>query len=297
MVTEQEAQAATPAQQSGGARPALLIGGIAFVLGVGATAYLVHAWQPAGEWLTKPGTILIAPPPQQQAQQPMTATPSLPQVDPMAEAAIDRRVAEIEARLGRIDARASAAVGNADRAEGLLVAFAARRALDRGVQLGYIEGLLRDRFGATEPQAVATIIAAGREPVTLDDLRAGLGDVAPALASQAPNESWWDGFKREIAGMVVIRKANAPSPAPADRLVRAKRALEGGRVAEALAEVSRMPGQGQATAWIAAARRYDAARTALDKIETAALLSPRPAPPVAVPSENIDRPIAGDKAV
>jgi len=203
----------------------------------------------------------------------------------MAEAAIDNRVSEIEARLGRIDVRANAAVGNADRAEGLLVAFAARRALDRGIQLGYLEGLLRDRFGAIQPQAVATIIAASRDPVTLDDLRAGLGDIAPALASQAPDESWWDGFKREIAGMIVIRKANAPSPAPADRLARARRALEGGRVAEALAEVSRMPGREQAGKWIASARRYDAARTALDEIETAALLTPRPTPSPPAPRD------------
>ncbi|MGH6781790.1 MAG: hypothetical protein ACREB5_06770 [Sphingomonadaceae bacterium] len=278
----QQVAAPVSAPRPGGAKRGLLLGAVAFVAGVGATAYAVHSWRPAAEFLTTQTPILVAPPPQQQtAQSPQAAapTPSLPAVDPMAEAAIDRRVAEIEARLGRIDARASAAVGNADRAEGLLVAFAARRALDRGVQLGYIEGLLRDRFGAIQPQAVTTIIAAARQPVTLDDLRAGLSDLAPTLQSQAPNESWWDGFKREIAGMVVVRKANTPSPAPADRLARAKRALEGGRVSEALAEVSRMPGREGAQAWIASARRYDAARDALDTIETAALLSPRPAPP------------------
>lgn len=282
MTTEQEAQAAPVVPRPSGAKRALLLGGVTFLIGVGAAAYTVHAWHPAAEFLTA-GLETSAQPAPTTTSTPLAVVPSLPATDPMAEAAIDRRVAEIESRLGQIDVRASAAVGNADRAEALLVAFAARRALDRGVQLGYIEGLLRDRFGTSQPQAVATVIAAGHQPVTLDELRAGLVDIAPKLASQAPNEDWWDGFKREIAGLIVVRKANAPSPAPADRLARARRALEAGRVAEALAEVSRMPGREQATNWIAAARRYDAARDALDTIETAALLMPRP-PVAAAPA-------------
>lgn len=291
VVGDFEGQGQASGPRSGGARRAMLLGVVAFVAGAGATAYAVHSWRPAADFLTKQTPILAAPvQPQPAVPQAQAGGPdaSLPAVDPMAEAAIDRRVSEIEARLGRIDARASAAVGNADRAEGLLVAFAARRALDRGVQLGYIEGLLRDRFGATQPQAVATIIAAARQPVTLDDLRAGLGDLAPTLQSQSPDESWWDGFRREISGMIVIRKSDTPSPAPADRLARARRALDGGRVGEALAEVSRMPGRDGAQEWMAAARRYAGARDALDKIETAALLSPRPAAPPVVPEPALE---------
>lgn len=292
MVTEQEAQpySAPPLQQQprGGARNALLLGVIAFLGGIAATAYAVHNWRPAADLLTNPMPIIVPPAPQAQQQQPQTsmqAAPSLPAVDPMAEAAIDRRVGEIEARLGRIDARANAAEGNADRAEGLLVAFAARRALDRGVQLGYIEGLLRDRFGRTQPDAVQTIIAASRQPATLDGLRTGLADIGPALSSPSPDEDWWEGFKREISGMIVLRKSNTPSPAPADRLARARRALEADHVPEALAEVSRMPGRDKAGQWIADARRYIAAREALDKIETAALLAPRPAPRTTPPRD------------
>lgn len=290
MVTEQETPGYAPPPQprSGGARNALLLGLAAFAAGIAATAYTVHSWRPAADLLTNTQPIIVPPAPQQatpdQPQPPLRAIPSLPAVDPMAEIAIDRRVGEIEARLGRIDARANAAEGNADRAEGLLVAFAARRALDRGVQLGYIEGLLRDRFGRGQPQAVQTIIAAAREPVTLDGLRSGLSDIAPDLAAPAAGESWWDGFRRELSGMIVLRKANTPSPAPADRLARARRALEADHVAEALAEVARMPGRDKAGQWIADARRYTAAREALDRIETAALLAPRPAPPVAVPA-------------
>ena len=41
----------------------------------------------------------------------------------------------------------SAAAGSAGRADAMLVAFAARRAIDRGVALGYLEPLLVQRFG------------------------------------------------------------------------------------------------------------------------------------------------------
>jgi len=178
-------------------------------------------------------------------------------------------------------------VGNADRAEGLLVAFAARRALDRGVQLGYIEALLRERFGTSQPRAVATIIAAARQPVTLEDLQESLLELAPQLALPGSEESWWDGIKRELSALVVVRKADTPSPVPADRMDRAIRQIESGHVVAALAEVARMPGRDRAGEWIAQARRYAAAREALDVIESAALLEPRnlapPPMPVAPP--------------
>jgi hypothetical protein len=71
---------------------------------------------------------------------------------------------------------------------------------------------------------------------------------------------------------------------PAERLRRATRWLEAGQVDVALAEVLRMPGRGNARDWIASARRYVAARRALDAIETAALLEPRVPPPAVVGS-------------
>ena len=59
------------------------------------------------------------------------------------------RVETLEGKVADIETQAKEATGDASRAEGLLVAFAARRALDQGVGLGYIEGLLRERFGGT----------------------------------------------------------------------------------------------------------------------------------------------------
>lgn len=264
---------------------ALLFGGIAFAGGAASMGYVLTHWDLAAEYIgahVDPTATTAATP----ARQGALAEP----IDPRSLPPLEARVAELEGRLGSIGARANAAVGNADRAEGLLVAFAARRALDRGIQLGYIEALLRERFGGSQPQAVATIIAAGRQPITLEELQAGLSELGPDLAAQGPNEGWWDGVKRELAGLIIVRKSDAPSPAPADRLARANRQLEAGHVTAALAEVARMPGRERASSWIAKARRYSAAREALDVIETAALLEPRDQapPPVAVTPPPVD---------
>jgi hypothetical protein len=249
---------------------ALIIALIGFGAGLIAMGYLLTHWDTAvaflkGQPAARPTPVLkIMPPP----------APIMP---PEARDALSIRIGAIETRLSDIEERADAASGNARRAEGLLVAFAARRALDRGAQLGYIESLLRERFGATQPQAVATIISAARQPVTLDQLRVGLEEAGPALAGPGPQDSWWDGFRRELAGLIVVRHAGTPSPAPSDRLARARALTESAQVDQALAEVARLPGREAATAWIADARRYVLARTALDRIETAALLQPRDA--------------------
>ncbi len=188
---------------------------------------------------------------------------------------IDMRVADLEERLSRITVEAQAASGNAARAEGLLVAFAARRALDSGTPLGYIEGQLRLRFGQAQPRAVATIINASREPVTLTDLEGELADIGPRLTGMPSDADWWTTFKREARSMVVIRRRSMPSPLPDAAYHRAQRLVESGRVDAAMAEVDKLPGRDVADRWMEMARRYREARRALDLIETAAILEPR----------------------
>src|SRR3546814_8952066 len=56
---------------------------------------------------------------------------------------LDQRLAAAQQRLARLDLQAQAAAGNAARAEGLLIAFASRRAIERGVELGYLADQLR----------------------------------------------------------------------------------------------------------------------------------------------------------
>jgi hypothetical protein len=250
---------------------ALIVAGIAFIAGISAMAYAVRHWDRAvtlikGEPAEKPAPAravrLVAPPP------PPRAAPAEENRE------LADRISELEQRMSAIDARAMRASGNADRAEGLLVAIAARRALDRGAALGYIEGLLRERFGGSQPDAVATVISAAHQPVTLDELQTGFAEIAPMLAAAAPGESWWQGIRREMAGLIVVRRAETPSSAPSDRAARARAALASGRVDLALAEVARLPQRDEAAAWIEKARRYALARAALDRIETAALLQP-----------------------
>nr|WP_084733003.1 hypothetical protein [Sphingobium chungbukense] len=188
---------------------------------------------------------------------------------------LDMRVVQLEERLNRITVEAQAASGNAARAEGLLVAFAARRALDSGTPLGYIEGQLRLRFGQAQPRAVATIINAAREPVTLADLRAGLTAVADQVTVPPADASWWQALEHEAREIITIHRASTPSPRPQAALDRAIRYLDGARVGAALAEVEQMPGRAAADRWMQYARRYLEARRALDLIETAAILEPR----------------------
>jgi hypothetical protein len=284
----------------------LALPSIAFLLGLGAMGYLLAHWDAAARVIgvhaeplaQAPSTGAVSPPSAASnlpagtnpAALPPAATanpgdePERIVIDPE----IGRRVAALEARVGQVDNQSRAAVGNADRAEGLLVAFAARRALDRGIQLGFLEALLRQRFGDTQPQAVGMIISGAREPVTLQELQDGLIQVGPQLVGAGPDQSWWNAFRGELGNLITVRREGTPSPEPSERLARATRWLESGEVAPALAEVLRMPGREHGRDWVMKARRFVMARQALDTIETAALLEPRaqpaPAPAGATPS-------------
>ena len=217
----------------------------------------------------------VLPPPEQKEE----AEPPVPALTPEKERALAVRVADLEDRLSRINVQAQAASGNAARAEGLLIAFAARRALDRGSPLGYIESQLRLRFGGAQPKAVTTIINASREPVTLEELAAGLEEMAPTLTAGTKSEGFFADLQREFSELFVIRKEGTPSTAPQQRLVRAERYIEVGNVDAAITEMEKLPavmsGDEDATKWMEMARRYNEARRALDVIETAAILEPQ----------------------
>lgn len=186
---------------------------------------------------------------------------------------LDQRLAAAEQRLARLDLQAQAAAGNAARAEGLLIAFATRRAIERGAELGYLADQLRLRFGDSWPNAVRTIITFSRDPITLDVLLARLDGLGPQLRERDGINSWSD-FRRELGELFVIRRESTPSPQPERRLERARQFLESGRINAAIAEVRNMPGAENAEAWIADAERFAAAMDALETIETAAVLDP-----------------------
>ena len=219
-----------------------------------------------------------------------TASPSTPASTPSAQASeaannavarvaeqqggLDQRIAAAEQRISRLDLQAQAAAGNAARAEGLLIAFSARRAIDRGAPLGFLGDQLRLRFGDAMPNAVNTIVSFSRNPVTMDQLVAQLDGLAPTLEETDQLFSWAR-VRSELSQLFVIRRDTTPSPQPEKRIERAKLFLESGRVEPAMAEVRALPGADKAQAWIRDAERYDAAQKALDLIETAAVLEPR----------------------
>jgi hypothetical protein len=199
----------------------------------------------------------------------------------------EARVADLEQRMTRLAMAAEAASGYANRAEAMMVAFAVRRSLDAGAPLGHVETPLRLLFGEAQPKAVATIINAASEPVTLSTLRAGLEAVAGAVSRGSPGESWWAGAMRELRALAVIRRGDAPSPAPYQRLARARLNVESGQIEAAIAEIGALPPQPETTLWLEKARRYNEAHRALDVIEAAAILEPRAAPvvvPAALPA-------------
>jgi len=242
----------------------------AFLIGAGGVGYA--AWSgllPIGKAAPDKELSAAANAPQTAAALP-PASPARP--DALSDAAVQTRVAALEQRLDQLDLRAAAASGNAARAEGLLVAFAARRALDRGAQLGYLEDQLKLRFADAQPRAVQSVIDAARQPVTLEWLVSGLDVLSPKLTSVPITNTAWDTLKHELASLFIVRHDSAPSAAPSSRLDRAKLYLTGGKIEEAVAEVEHLPGAAGAKDWIAAARRYDSARRALDLIETTALL-------------------------
>ena len=261
---------------------------VAFLAGLAAMGWLLANWSTGAAFLgvasAPPAAVDPAPQPMTVEREPAPSPPAEPQagerlvIDPET----TRRVNRLEERLALLDLQSRTAVGNADRAEGLLVAFAARRAIDRGVALGYIETLLRQRFAGTEPQAVATVLTVARAPVTVQSLQNQVQEVAPHLSGGGQGQTWWAAFKTELAGVVTIRRENTPSTQPAERLRRAGQSLQAGQVEVALLEVLRLPGHERADAWISNARRYVASHRALDRLESAALLEPRaPMPPPA----------------
>ena len=254
-------------------RGLLLMIGLPFLAGILFMGWGLSRWEAGRTWL------FGAPAPEKLPAISYTPQPSatLPPGPSAMTPDVAARMADIESRLARVEASSGGGgSGESARAEGLLISFAARRALDRGIGLGYVEGLLTQRFGATQPRAVATVIAAGKQPATLEQLKAGLDAIAPQLKGGAPEEGWWQGFRRGLSGLFVVREKGAVSPDPEARISRAGHLIEIGRVDLALAEIARLPNRDRAAAWIVMARRHVEAHRALDLLEAAAITSGEP---------------------
>lgn len=188
---------------------------------------------------------------------------------------VEGRLALLEDRLSRIDFQTDAASGNAARAEGLLIAFAARRMVDRGEPLSYVADQLRLRFTNAQPRAVQTVIDFSKNPVTIDELSARLEALSPELSENQSDESLWQKARRELSSLFVVRRESSTLLTPSARIDRARLMLTARRIGNAISEVERLPNAQAAQTWIADARRFQDVQEALNLLETTAMLEPR----------------------
>ncbi len=275
-------QYSTKRRTKAGLRPVLMAVTASFLLGGALVGYAVYSLsddgtvqlQAAGEPDVEPARPDNEPSPTPSATASQAAARQAVERVAEQQGGIDQRLAAAEQRLTRLDLQAQAAAGNAARAEGLLIAFATRRALERGAELGFLADQLRLRFGDALPNAVSTIIRNSRDPVTLDALIARLEGLSPRLAKPS-DETGFARFQEELSQLFVIRSQSAPSPQPQRRLDRARLFLESGRTEAAIEEVRNLPGADRAQSWIRDAERYAATQQAVDLIETSAVLEPR----------------------
>jgi hypothetical protein len=252
----------------------LTIGLVLILIGAAIATWGLARYEPAARFLgvAQPAPAALTP-------KPVALTTAAPQQAAPAAQPSNAQIADLQARVARVENATQRAEGFAGRADALVIAFAARRAIDRGVALGYLEPLLADRFGAQHQQAVGTIIAASRQPVRLNDLIAEYDTLGPDLRRGGPEDSWWTNVKRELGTLVEVHPAKRPAVNADARYGRAQKRLATGDVDQALAETMRLPGAANAQPWIDQARRYVAAHRALDEIESAALLgAPAPTP-------------------
>lgn len=277
-----QTSAPAPRKPAGIGRLVVGVAALSFLLGGGLVGWLVYdgklSWNNRA---VREAPAKLLPNPQAAGPSPLAASTTTPNLTPPVVAppaltgGIEQRMAQIEQRLNTLDLRAQAATGNAARAEGLLIALASRRAVERGMPLGSLEDQLRLRFGDAQPKAVQLVIADARRPITLDQLDTSLQALADRIAAAADGENGWDRFTRQVSSMFVIRRTESTTVRPELRLDQARLLLRSGQAGAAADLVSALPGNAAATAWIANARRYAGLQHALDQLEAAAILEPR----------------------
>ncbi len=257
----------------------------AFLLGAALTLYLAKAGtldflfgKDAETAVAVAGSseaLLAQPSPVPSAGEARAAAKAAKAVEKVAQqqGGLEARVVAMEQRLDSLSLQAQAVAGNAARAEGLLIAFAARRAIERGSKLDNLASQLKLRFGDAQPRAVNTVIAASEHPVTLDMLIARLDGLGHKLSNEAQEQVSWSWFKQQLGELFVVRRETAPSPQPEKRLERARLFLETGRIRAAVDEVRNLPGADSQDAqrWLADATRFGDAQDALELLETTAL--------------------------
>lgn len=280
--TRSASPAAVPSKPAGKGRLVLGVAALSFLLGGGLVGWLVYdgklSWNDP-EVREAPARLVPSP----SAVGPTaTASPTTipnltpPVVSPPAlTAGIEQRMAQIEQRLNTLDLRAQAATGNAARAEGLLIALASRRAIERGMPLGSLADQLRLRFGDAQPKTVQLVIDGAKTPITIVQLDAGLEALAIQLTKATADETGWSRFSNQISNMFVVRRTDSATVRPELQLDQARLLLRSGQTDAAADLIAKLPGAAAASSWIGEARRFAGVQQALDQLEAAAILEPR----------------------
>ncbi|MES2699498.1 MAG: hypothetical protein V4647_07795 [Pseudomonadota bacterium] len=273
-----------PTRRRSGVRGVLLGVLAAFLVGIGLTFLLLRG----GEWrLSDLFSVSREEPPVARAplgsalpaQQATTSAAvqvaeRVEQVEQQA-GGIDSRVAALEQQLTHLEVQSQAAASFAVRSENMLIAFASRRALERGQPLGYLADQLRLRFSETHPNAVQTVIDAAANPVSLDELLVRLDALGGQLEEMPAEASLLARIQAQASRLFAIRSEDTPSPVAQDRLERARAALANGQVERAIGEVRQLPGAPLAGDWLRQAQAYADAQRALEVLEAASVAEPR----------------------
>ncbi|WP_445784951.1 hypothetical protein [Sphingorhabdus sp.] len=143
------------------------------------------------------------------------------------------KMAQVEGQSVPVYVTDPAISGDAVRGEGLPLTFAVRPALDSGAPLGYLAEQLRLRFGATQPQAVATIISAAQAPVTIDKLQTELSALAPILVTGNRDNGAWETLRGQFSQLFVVRRDDRSTRTPEQRMIRAQAFVEAGNLSAA----------------------------------------------------------------
>jgi hypothetical protein len=168
------------------------------------------------------------------------------------------------------------------QAEALLLVLNARRAIEAGKPLGDLATRLQVTFSQAQPQALATINSAAREPISNATLLKDFDLIAPRLLQ--PTGTAWDRARYEIATLFVLRRADAKPTALGARVEKAREAILSGDIAAAARIVRALPAKEAAHDWLADANRTIAVRQALDALDRSAALAVPPPPVLVAPA-------------
>lgn len=196
---------------------------------------------------------------------------------------VSAELAGLNVKIGQVGGNAersiAAAAESAEKARGVLLVTAARRAAEQGQSLAVLAPALRRHFAAADADAVERLLTASPGAPTLPVLRQRFARIRPQLAESAAPEkpdTLWEQIKSGVASLVQVREKGAAAARTANeaRLADMATRLSQGDVAGALLAMQRLPARTQQLArqWRLSAEAYAGTYGALQQLEASVLL-------------------------